>query len=125
MVVTTFMLQFLVSPNRSFARDVSTMPALLYPLSQGDYADVAQAILRAIVHSLQSTCNGAQRPSNTLTGDPLISQPRPFGILPIGVAVLIPLQQVPGTDQEVRRLVKPLEKALKLSFFFRATKGPG
>ena len=47
MVVTTFMLQFLVSPNRSFARDVSTMPALLYPLSQGDYADVAQAILRA------------------------------------------------------------------------------
>lgn len=51
-VVTKFMLQFLVSQNMGFARDVSTVPALLYPLSQRDYADVAQAILafRGIPH---------------------------------------------------------------------------
>lgn len=44
-VVTRFMLQFLISQNLGFARDVRTVPALLYGWSQGAYTEAAQAIL--------------------------------------------------------------------------------
>jgi pimeloyl-ACP methyl ester carboxylesterase len=44
-IVTKFMVQFLVGQNMGFARDVSTVPALLYPRSRGDYTGVTQAML--------------------------------------------------------------------------------